>query len=193
MLDAAMLAEIGSELPELPAPKRARLMTQYGLSGYDAGVLTSERPVADYFEAVVVAGADPKAAANWVSGEVMTGFNQTGGFAVPADRLAALIGLVGTGVVSHQAGRRVYTEMVVSGGEPGDAAKRLGVVQVRDSAALERWVEEVLAAHPGEVARYHAGETRLLGFLTGQVMKQSGGKADPKGVQAILATKLKGA
>jgi aspartyl-tRNA(Asn)/glutamyl-tRNA(Gln) amidotransferase subunit B len=181
------------ELPELPGAKRARLVAAFGLPAYDAGVLSSERAIADYFEAVVTAGAPPKLAANWIMGDAMTGYNASGGFTVAAPRLAELIALVEQGVVSHQAAKRVYAELVAGSGEaPRAAAERLGLLQVRDSGALEGWVDEVIAAHPKEVERYRAGETKLLGFLTGQVMKRSQGKADPKAVQPVLTQKLGG-
>ena len=177
-------------LPELPAAKRSRLMAVHGITPYDAEVLASEQEIADYFEAVVQAGGPGKVAANWVMQDGMTGYKATGGFAVPAARLAGLIALVDGGVVSHQAAKKVYAELAVAGGEPRDVAARLGLLQVRDAGELERWVDEVLSEHAGEVARYRAGETKLLGFLTGQVMKRSKGKADPKGVQPVLQRKL---
>jgi aspartyl-tRNA(Asn)/glutamyl-tRNA(Gln) amidotransferase subunit B len=180
------------ELPELPAAKRARLAAQYGLPVYDAGVLASERAIADYFEAVVAVGAEPKAAANWIMTDAMTGFNQLGRFAVTPKRLAGLIALVANGMVSLQAAKKVFVEMASTGDDPQATAERLGLVQVRDEGALAGWVAEVLAAHPKEAERYRAGETKLLGFLTGQVMKRSGGKADPKGVQQVLARELEG-
>jgi aspartyl-tRNA(Asn)/glutamyl-tRNA(Gln) amidotransferase subunit B len=178
------------ELPELPAAKRTRLAAQYGLPAYDAGVLASERTIADHFEAVVQAGAEPKAAANWIMTEAMTGFNQLGRFVVTPERLAGLIALVANGTVSLQAAKKVFAEMASTGDDPRATAERLGLVQVRDEGALAGWVAEVLAAHPKEVERYRAGEAKLLGFLTGQVMKRSGGKADPKGVQPVLAKAL---
>jgi aspartyl-tRNA(Asn)/glutamyl-tRNA(Gln) amidotransferase subunit B len=125
--------------------------------------------------------------------DVMTTFNETGGFPVPADRLAALVGLVRAGPVSHQAAKRVYAEMAQSpNGDPAPVAERLGLVQVSDEGALGTWVDEVLAANPAEVARYRAGESKLMGFFVGQVMKRSKGKADPKGVQPVLQSRLEG-
>ena len=122
----------------------------------------------------------------------MTTFNETGGFPVPAERLAALVGLVREGTVSHQAAKRVYAEMAQSpDGDPASVAERLGLVQVSDEGALGTWVDEVLAANPAEVARYKEGEAKLMGFFVGQVMKKSKGKADPKRVQPVLAEKLK--
>jgi len=192
VLSRAWIEEIRGELPELPAQKRSRLMAEYGLSGYDAGVLASERAIADYFETVVRGGAAAKTAANWVLGDGMTGYNAAGTFQVKAEDLVALIRLVEQGIVSHQAAKKVYAELALAGGHPQAVAERLGLIQVRDESALEGWVDEVIAAHPNEAGRYRAGETKLLGFLTGQVMKTSQGKADPKGVQPVLVRKLSG-
>ena len=178
-------------LPELPEARRARLEVAYGLPAYDARVLTSEVALAGYYESVVGAGVEPKTAANWVMGDVMTTYNETGAFPVEARRLAGLVMLVKDGVVSHQAAKRVYTELAQRPGEePKAVAERLGLVQVSDQGALGGWVDEVLAAHPAEVARYRGGETKLMGFFVGQVMKRSRGKADPKGVQPVLQEKL---
>jgi aspartyl-tRNA(Asn)/glutamyl-tRNA(Gln) amidotransferase subunit B len=191
VLSDAWMAEQRSGLPELPEARRTRLEAAFGLSAYDARVITSEVPLAEYFEAVVGAGVEPKTAANWVMGDVMTSFNQTGQFPVSPARLAALAGLVRDGVVSHQAAKRVYAELGGSLDEPRAVAERLGLVQVSDQGALGRWVDEVLAAHPGEVARFRGGEAKLMGFFVGQVMKKSQGKADPKGVQPVLLERLK--
>ncbi len=192
VLSREWIAETRAELPELPAARRARLASGFGLTAYDAGVLTSERVIADYFEAVAASGADSKSAANWIMGKGMTGFNAAGRFAVTPARLAGLIALVAEGIVSHQAAKKVYLDMAASGGEPRDVAVRLGLVQVRDEGALAGWVDEVIAAHPREVERYRGGEIKLLGFLTGQVMKRSQGKADPKGVPPVLQRRLEG-
>jgi Asp-tRNA(Asn)/Glu-tRNA(Gln) amidotransferase B subunit len=141
---------------------------------------------------VVQAGAEPKAAANWVMGEVMTTFNATGAFPVSPGSLAALVGLVQDRTLSLQAAKRVYAELAQSEGQdPRAIAERLGVIQVSDQGALEGWVEEVLASHPVEVSRYHAGQTKLLAFFVGQVMKRSRGKADPKAVQPVLVETLR--
>jgi aspartyl-tRNA(Asn)/glutamyl-tRNA(Gln) amidotransferase subunit B len=191
VLSDSWMAEQRAGLPELPEARRTRLETAFALPAYDARVITSEVPLAEYFEAVVGAGVEPKTAANWVMGDVMTSFNQTGRFPVSPARLAALVGLVRDGVVSHQAAKRVYAELGGSVDGPRAVAERLGLVQVSDQDALGRWVEEVLAAHPGEVARFRGGEAKLMGFFVGQVMKKSQGKADPKGVQPVLAERLK--
>jgi aspartyl-tRNA(Asn)/glutamyl-tRNA(Gln) amidotransferase subunit B len=177
-------------LPELPEAMRARLASQYGLSPYDAQVLTAEAEISRYFEGVVAAGADGKVAANWVMGEALSDWNAAGSFRVAPADLAGLIALVADATLSHQAAKKVYVELSARGGNPLAVAKELGLVQVRDTAVLEGWVDEVLAAHPDEVARFKGGETKLTGFFTGQVMKRSGGKADPKGIQAVLVRTL---
>jgi aspartyl-tRNA(Asn)/glutamyl-tRNA(Gln) amidotransferase subunit B len=190
VLSGTWIEEIRSELPELPAARRARFGAQYGLPSYDAGVLTADRAIAEYYEAVVAAGADPKAAANWVMTESLTGYNEVGRFAISAQALASLLALIKAGTVSHQAAKKVFLELGADGADPRAVAERLGLLQVRDEGALETWVDEVLAAYPQEVQRYRAGESKLLGFLTGQVMRKSQGKADPKGVQPVLVRKL---
>ncbi len=178
-------------IPELPRAKRERLIAQYGLGPYEAGVITADVVLADYFEAVVGAGADPKTAGNWVMTEVMTGFNETEKLEVEPSRLARLIALVTDNTVSLQAAKKVFVALRSDGDDPEVVASRLGLIQVRDPGTLEAWVDEVLAAHPDEVARYRGGETKLLGFLVGQVMKRSRGKADPVGVQPVLRERLK--
>jgi len=177
-------------LPELPEAKRARFASAHGLPAYHAATLTLEQPVADFFEETVRAGAEPKAAADWILETVLTVWNEGGTFPVTPDRLAALIGLVKAGTVSKQAAKTVYAELLSSSDTPSEIANRLGLVQVSDMGALGKWVDEVLAAHPGEVARFRGGEAKLIGFLVGQVMKKSGGKADPKAVQPVLQKKL---
>jgi aspartyl-tRNA(Asn)/glutamyl-tRNA(Gln) amidotransferase subunit B len=192
VLTPAWIAEQRASLPELPEAKRSRLESQYSLPAYDARVITSEAALAHYFEAVVGAGTDAKVAANWVMAEVMTSYNESGEFPVSAERLAALIDLVREGILSHQAAKRVYAELGRSPIEdPSSVAERLGLIQVSDQGALAGWVDEVLAAHPGEVARFRAGETKLMAFFVGQIMKQSKGKADPKRVQPVLKERLR--
>ncbi len=179
-----------ADLPELPDPKRARLQEVYGLSAYDANVLSAERPVAEYFELVVRAGADSKSAANWVMGESMPSYREAGAFAVSAARLAGLIGIIQDGTVSHQAAKRVFAELGAGDEAPLGVVARLGLLQVRDDAQLGAWVTEVVAEQPAEVERLRTGEQKLLAFLVGQVMKKSKGKADPKAVADRLLTQI---
>jgi aspartyl-tRNA(Asn)/glutamyl-tRNA(Gln) amidotransferase subunit B len=191
VLSEAFIAEQQALLPELPGRKRERFVAQYALSVADAAVLTADRAVADYYEAVVRAGAEPKAAANWVMGEVLADAKAHGEtLRVPAASLAQIIALVKGGTLSHQAAKRVFAEVAERGGEPRTVAEALGLVQVADAGVLAAWVSEVLGAHRDEVARYKSGETKLLQFFVGQVMRASRGKADPKLAQKVLEEKL---
>ena len=190
VLDQSWIDEQRATLPELPEAKRERFASQHGLPVYHAATLTLEQPVAEFFEKTVLAGAEPKAAADWILETVLTVYNDSGNFPVTPDRLAALIGLVKAGTVSKQAAKTVYAELLTTTDAPADIANRLGLVQVSDSGQVGKWVDEVLAAHPAEVARFRGGEAKLIGFLVGQVMKKSGGKADPKAVQPVLQAKL---
>ncbi len=192
VLDPAWIEEQRAALPEMPEARRERFATAYGLPAYHAGTLCLERPVADYFEAVVEAGAEPKAAADWVLETVLSGWNETGDFAVAPERLAHLIALVKDGTVSRQAAKQVYAGLGGTTEAPRAVAERLGLVQVSDTGALAAWVDEVLAAHPKEVERFRGGEAKLMGFFVGQVMKRSKGQADPKAVQPVLQAKLGG-
>jgi aspartyl-tRNA(Asn)/glutamyl-tRNA(Gln) amidotransferase subunit B len=191
-LTSAWIAEQRAALPELPDAKRGRLEAEYALPTYDARVLTSEPELAHYFESVVQAGVDPKTAANWVMGDVMTTYNERGAFPVAPERLGQLIGLVSRGALSHQAAKRVYGELSKTPtDDPAAVAERLGLTQVSDQGALTGWVDQVISAHPGEVSRFLNGETKLMAFFVGQVMKRSKGKADPKGVQPLLQERLR--
>ena len=160
-------------------------------------ITRAEKALADYFEAVVRGGIDGRAAANWVTGDVMTAYNETGGFPVAPHRLAEVILLEKEGVVSLQGAKRVFAELAARAGAgipdrgAREVAEEIGIVQVREESALAGWVDEVLAAHPAEAARYRDGEAKLMGFFVGQVMKRSQGRADPKGIQPLLAERLR--
>ncbi len=190
VLSAEWIAEARAAIPELPDAKRERFAAGYGLSAYDARVLAADRRIGDYFEAVVHAGAAPKPSANWVMGEILGHYNAAGTVPVPAAALAAVIAIVERGEVSHSAGKTILEAISASGETPAVAAARLGLMQVRDDGALEAWVDQVLAASPKEVARCRSGETKLLGFLVGQVMTLSRGRADPKTIGSLIERKL---
>ncbi|MDP1858483.1 MAG: Asp-tRNA(Asn)/Glu-tRNA(Gln) amidotransferase GatCAB subunit B, partial [Gemmatimonadaceae bacterium] len=181
-------------LPELPAPRRMRLQGAYGLTPYDAGVLSASRAVADYFEAVTRLHGDGKAAANWIMGEVMAYLNDAGlhidAFRVTPAALAQLLDLVQRGTVSHSAAKKIFAVMITSDDPPLAIAERSGLTQVSDDAALIAWVDAVWREHPDETARLAAGEKKLLGVLVGLVMKQSKGRADPRKVNQLLNAKL---
>ncbi|MGH7618150.1 MAG: Asp-tRNA(Asn)/Glu-tRNA(Gln) amidotransferase subunit GatB [Gemmatimonadaceae bacterium] len=185
---------IRAALPELPGPRRERYRRAHpALTDYDIGVLTASAAVGDYFERLAERCGDAKTAANWLMGEVLAALKSTrrgiGDFRVPADDLATLIGMVRENVVSHSAAKHVFGVMVERGGAPRDIAERDQLLKVTDDSALARWIDEVLAEHPDEAQRFLGGERRLQGVLVGHVMKRSGGSADPKRVNQLLATR----
>jgi aspartyl-tRNA(Asn)/glutamyl-tRNA(Gln) amidotransferase subunit B len=191
VVSEALVAEQQGLLPELPAAKRERFRSQYALSAEHAAVLVASRAVADYYESVVHAGAEPQAAANWVMGEALADAKDHGdALRVPAESLARLIALIKGGAVSHAAAKKVFTEIATHGGEPRTVAEALGLVQVSDAGAVTGWVDEVIAGNAAEAARYRGGETKLLQFFVGQVMKTSRGKADPQLVRKVLEERL---
>ena len=192
VLSEAWLAKEKQALPELPAAKRDRFEAQFHLAPAESVVVTVTAAVADYFEGFAKAtGESGKGAWNWVANELL-GLSPDGEtIPLAAERAAQVAQLVTSGQLSRQAAKRVLPEMVAHPSETALAiARRLGLLQVSDAGAIDGWVRETLAAHAAEVARYQAGETKLLGFLVGQVMKRSAGKADPKAVNAALAAAL---
>jgi aspartyl-tRNA(Asn)/glutamyl-tRNA(Gln) amidotransferase subunit B len=191
------IAEIRAALPELPWRRRARLVSQYGLPAADAQVLAGSRELADYYEAAVAAlPGNPKGIANWVQGEVLRDVKERKvelSGTIPPGRLAALVGMVDAGKISNSAAKEVFAA-VASAGEAGEdpaaAVERLGLAQVSDSSQIERWIEEVVEQNPAQVAQYRAGKVQVAGFLVGQVMKRSGGRAEPKTVQQLMRQAL---
>lgn len=190
VLDEAQIAAWQAELPELPAQRRARFVAALGLTEADAEVLTAEKAVADYFEAALGHGVEAKKIANWVMGDVLRELNDRG-VGMDACRLAPaglarLVALVEEGAINASQARAVFREVFDSGEDPQAVVARRGLAQVSDDAALEGWVREVLAANPAEVARLRAGEKKLMGFFVGQVMRRSGGKANPAKVNELI-------
>ena len=191
VLTPEFVAEQQSELPELPAQKRERFMATYVLSREHAIVLTNSRAVADYYEGVVRAGAEPQAAANWVMTEALADAkDHQEQLRVAPGALAQLVALVKGGTLSNQAAKKVFGEVAGKGGDPRTIAESLGLIQVADTSVIEGWVTDVLADHPSEVERYKKGETKLMPFFVGQLMRKSKGKADPKLAQRVLESKL---
>jgi aspartyl-tRNA(Asn)/glutamyl-tRNA(Gln) amidotransferase subunit B len=188
------LAEIRTALPELPWARRARRASQYGLPAGDAQVLAAARELADYYEEAVAAlPGNPKGIANWVQGEVLRDVKERKvelGQTIPPRRLAALVAMVDAGTISNSAAKEVFAAVAATGEEPARAVERLGLAQVSDSARIERWIEEVVERNPTQVAQYRAGKTQVVGFLVGQVMKRSGGRAEPKTVQQLMRQAL---
>ncbi len=193
MLDTAWIDRLQKELPELPDQRKARLVGAYSLSATEVEQVTADPALAEYFEAVARASGDGKSAYNWVMGEVLAVLRASGEeitrFRVrPAD-LAQLLDLVRDGTISHTAGKRVFARMLETGQPAAQVAADEGLLQVGDASAIATWVDEVLAEHPEEAARFRAGEKKLQGVLVGFVMKKSKGSADPKRVNQLLAAR----
>ena len=185
-----------SELPELPAAKRHRYAEQLGLSIYDARVLTDERAMAEYFEAAVAAGADAKAVSNWVTGDIAAHVNANrlsiAELPLQPEQLAELVQLIDGGVISGKIAKDLLPELLAQGGSPKAIVEAQGLGMISDPAAITAIVDQLLAAHPAEVEAFRGGKTKLQGFFVGQLMKKTGGKADPKLANQILIEKLKG-
>ena len=193
LLDTEWIERVRHELPELPDARRKRLVQDFALAPTEVEQLTSSPAVAEYFEAVARASGDGKGAYNWVMGEVAAALRASGkgvdAFRVrPAD-LAQLLNLVRDGTLSHTAGKRVFAVMVETGKPAAQVAADEGLLQVGDSSVVEGWIDEVLVEHPEEAARYRAGEKKLQGVLVGFVMRKSKGRADPKLVNQLLASR----
>jgi aspartyl-tRNA(Asn)/glutamyl-tRNA(Gln) amidotransferase subunit B len=190
------IAGIGGRLPELPDAKRARLVAEHKLGAYDIDVLTASPRIADYFEQVARGLGDAKIAANWVMGEVLAALKATGmmtdQFRVRPDDLATLLRMVRDGKVSNTAAKTIFGLMVQTGERPETIAEREGLTQVGDESQLAAWVDEVIASQAADWDRYKAGEKKLLGVFVGAVMKKSGGRADPKKVNQLLAMRASG-
>jgi aspartyl-tRNA(Asn)/glutamyl-tRNA(Gln) amidotransferase subunit B len=191
------LATWSAQLPELPAQKRQRYVTELGLSVYDARVLTSDRAIAEYFEATLAAGAPAKPAANWIMGDVSAYLNNNSSLTIDTlpltpTCLAELVGLIEDRTISNAAAKTILPELLSKGGSATAIVEREGLGQISDTGALETAIEEVIATNPTELEQYRGGKTKLLGFFVGQVMKKTGGRADPKLVNQLLAKKLNG-
>ncbi|MCU0588694.1 MAG: Asp-tRNA(Asn)/Glu-tRNA(Gln) amidotransferase subunit GatB [Syntrophobacteraceae bacterium] len=185
---------IRRELPELPDARRERFVRDYGLPAYDAEVLTSSKALAVYFEKAALAFPQPKIVSNWIMSELMRELKRDERdieeCPVPPESLAELLQLMEKGTVSGRIAKTVFDEMYSTGRKPGEIVREKGLVQVTDVSAIEAIVDEVIAESPGEVAGYRAGKDKLFGFLVGQVMKKSKGKANPKVVNDLLRSKL---
>jgi aspartyl-tRNA(Asn)/glutamyl-tRNA(Gln) amidotransferase subunit B len=193
-LTTAWIDGVRARLPELPEPRKRRLMVEYGLSAYDAGLLAGSRALSEYFEAAARASGHAKAASNWIMGELTRKLKQLGAtideapVAPPA--LAGLIRLAEEGTITGPTAKHVFEAMCESGRSADEIVAAEGLARIDDEAALASAVRAVLGQHPEPVASYRAGKTATLGFLVGQVMKATGGKANPKRVNELLRAEL---
>jgi aspartyl-tRNA(Asn)/glutamyl-tRNA(Gln) amidotransferase subunit B len=194
-LDPAWVDSIRADLPELPRAQRQRFVSQYGLPAYDAEILTQSRALAGYYEAAVREHANPKAISNWVMTELLRELGGDDEAAVarspiaPA-HLAGLVRLIDDGTISGKIAKDVFARMLAGGGDPAEIVRREGLTQVADTGALEAMVDQAIAANPKAVADFHGGKTAAAKALVGQVMKASGGKANPAMVDRLVQEKL---
>jgi aspartyl-tRNA(Asn)/glutamyl-tRNA(Gln) amidotransferase subunit B len=195
VIDGARRRRAEALIPELPFAKRDRFVARHGIPEYDAGVLTASRDVADWFERLVELTGDAKLASNWTMGEVLRVVRESGGeiaaFPISPERLAALLREVRKGTISGSAAKTVFARMLETDDAPAAIIAREGLAQISDAGALEAIVDEVLAAHAAQVAEFRSGKDKVLGFLVGQVMKASRGKANPQMANDLLRDRLR--
>ncbi|MCP5344192.1 MAG: Asp-tRNA(Asn)/Glu-tRNA(Gln) amidotransferase subunit GatB [Pseudomonadales bacterium] len=196
VIDEAFIEAVRQELPELPGAKCARFVAQYALSDYDAGVLSSTRALADYFEQVVAICGDAKLSANWVSVDLQAVLNkqdlEVEESPISAERLGGLIARIKDQTISSKIAKTVFEAMLESDHSADEIIESQGLKQVTDTGAIEKLVDEVIAANPEQVEQYRAGKEKVFAFFIGQAMKVSRGKANPAQLNELLREKLKG-
>lgn len=195
-VSAEQLNRWKAEISELPAQKRHRYETELGLSAYDARVLTDDRSVAEYFETAIGEGANAKLVANWLTQDIAAYLNNNklaiADIAFTPTSLAELVSMIEKGTISGKIAKDILPELLTEGGSAKTLVEKKGLIQVSDPKEIEKIIDEVIAAHPGELEKFRSGKTNLKGFFVGQVLKKSGGKADPKLTNQILDQKLQG-
>ncbi len=193
-LEAEWIEGCRKQVTELPAARMTRFVSEFALSEYDAGVLTASKAVADYFESCVKLFKEPKTVSNWVMGELIRELNNSGIDAsdspVSPERLVGLLRMVDKGTVSLKVAREIFPEVYSSGKTPEQIVQEKRLNQVSDEGALDTIIDEVLSKNPTQVAQFKDGKQQVLGFLVGQVMKASGGKANPGKVNELLKKRL---
>jgi aspartyl-tRNA(Asn)/glutamyl-tRNA(Gln) amidotransferase subunit B len=195
VVEDALVERLRAELPELPDEKRDRFVRDHELSEYDASVLTVSRPLADFYERVVASTrARPKAAANWIIGDLMGALNreglEIGESKVAPEALGALLDKIEDGTISGKIAKDVFDAVWSGEGDVAKIIEERALEQISDSASIGALVDQVIAANPDQAEQYRGGKTQVLGFLVGQVMKASQGKANPQQVNAMLRQKL---
>ncbi|MGA1603650.1 MAG: Asp-tRNA(Asn)/Glu-tRNA(Gln) amidotransferase subunit GatB [Prochlorothrix sp.] len=193
----AQLEQWRGEVPELPAQKRHRYEDDLGLSAYDARVLTDDQATTAYFEATLAAGAEAKQAANWIMGDIAAYLNSNKDLSIDTlplkpEQLAELVALITDGTMSGKIAKEILPELLESGGSPKAIVEAKGLTQISDPAEIEAIVKSVVEANPDKLEQFRAGKTKLQGFFVGQIMKQTGGRVDPKLTNQILARHLQG-
>jgi aspartyl-tRNA(Asn)/glutamyl-tRNA(Gln) amidotransferase subunit B len=198
-IDDATIEGVRKTMPELPDEKAARFVREHGLSDYDAGVLTASKELAQYYETVVARlgdGKQAKLAANWVMGELSGALNkdnlEVGQSRVGAEALAALLARIVDNTISGKIAKEVFEAMWTDGKGADEIIEAKGLKQITDTSAIEKAIDEVMAKNPGQLAEYRSGKDKLFGFFVGQVMKATGGKANPAQLNDLLKKKLAG-
>jgi len=193
VIDDEYIDTIRQTLPELPAEKKLRFEKEFDLSAYDAEVLTAVRPLAEYFENAITAGAQPKRASNWIQSELLGKIEdpeQIETFPVTAEKLAKLLLLIDNETISGKIAKNVFNDMIESGGDPEKIVEEKGLKQVTDLSAIEPIIDAAIAANPASVEDFRAGKEKAIGFLVGQIMKETKGKANPQIVNKLLREKM---
>jgi aspartyl-tRNA(Asn)/glutamyl-tRNA(Gln) amidotransferase subunit B len=196
VIEPAFVEKVRTELPELPDARKQRFMQQYGLSAYDAGVLTASREMADYYELTVAAsGAESKLVANWVTGELAGALNRNnleiGQSPVSANALAGVLRRIADNTISGKIAKEVFEAVWNGEGEADDIIAKRGLKQITDSGAIEAIIDQILAESPEQVQQYRAGKDKVYGYFVGRVMKATQGKANPEQLNKLLKDKLK--
>ena len=189
VVEEAQIEDIRNSLPELPDQKLARFKEEYTLPEYDAGVLTSTIEIANYFEDCLKTHNNPKIVSNWIMTEVLRELKEDDdmeSFPITPDKLGELLNLIQDGTISGKIAKEVFEDMLSSGKSANEIVKDKGMTQISDQSELEGIISQILSDNPDAIAKYKAGDQKLIGFLVGQVMKQTQGKANPKVVNEIL-------
>lgn len=194
IVDPAKIEEIRKNLPELPDARKARLTADYGLSSYDAGVITASRAMADYYDEIIKLNVDAKIAVNWLMGEVLKHLNNANmdieACPVTPKKLAGLISLIDKGTISNKIAKTIFEEMWTTGKDAEVIVKEKGMVQISDAGEIIGIIDKVIADNPQSVADFNAGKEKAIGFLVGQTMKQTKGRANPEMVNKLLRERL---
>jgi aspartyl-tRNA(Asn)/glutamyl-tRNA(Gln) amidotransferase subunit B len=194
VIDEVWIEEVKKSLPELPLEKRERFIREFQIPPYDAGVLTSSRALADYFEEVARLSGKPKVAGNWVMGDVLRFLNEEKRdikeCSILPQSLVEMIVLIENGTISGKMAKDIIVEMYKTGKTPQTIIEEKGMVQITDEDALEKTIAEVLAANPAQLEQYRGGKEKLFGYFVGQVMKATQGKANPQLINELLKKML---
>jgi aspartyl-tRNA(Asn)/glutamyl-tRNA(Gln) amidotransferase subunit B len=195
VIEKSYVDKIAKELPELPLQKAERFVKEYSIPAYDAGVLTSDQETADYFERAAKLSGEAKQCSNWMMTEMNSKMNEAGMekislVKITPEKLAGLIKLIKNGTISGKIAKTVFEEMFASGGDAEKIVKDKGLVQISDTSVIEKAVDAVIAANASVVGEIKGGKAGGIGFLVGQVMKATGGKANPQMVNELLKKKI---